>query len=74
MTTNATADIACYAVWADEFGSTYCWPQATKDNRHARVIVRITSREMPIDLTTLRLFSTKAEADAYTDALHARSI
>lgn len=65
--------IRAYAVWGDGFGSTFVWPQACVDNRRERIIARMERFGMTADLSTLRVFRTRAEADAYEEELHAQA-
>ena len=64
--------LAPVAVWRDEFGSVYEWPQGCADNRKSRVLRRIENYGMglPVD-DTLRIFRDPADARAYGNRLHA---
>lgn len=61
------------AVWRDEYGSSYRWGQATKDNRRSRILARIDRYGInPPANDTLRIFRGPdrfAQAEAYQESL-----
>jgi hypothetical protein len=71
-TTTATQPtILAVAVWRDASGSVTEWPQATRDNRHSRVIARI-NRWMGESPRNLRIFhgpEAGKQARSYGEAL-----